>query len=338
MKKRKIFIVMTIVCLLLLSSLSFANRERNIKVWINDFYIMSDVHPFIESDRTFVPIRFIAEELGYTVGWDGENQEVIIIKDETLIKLTIDSKKVSVNDKEILLELPAQLKQSRTFIPLRAITEITGEDIDYNAETHVATIGENFGPDEFYPLKYYSEDDIFITNSKINFVDYIVRYSNGKKVELNSDSEILNLIDEDAEVYEPIDFISEVEEEKQLEDKYYIAPIEEDAFVGTWYRQGLTHKGSTEYYDSYMYIEKIGNNNYKVIRRQLKNNGSDFIIETKGYYDETSNYFVREDHKSIIKATGDYGYNWTWDGGEMHLKEFDYMEDPEDPKTYLKKY
>ncbi len=37
--------------------------------------------PFIVDDRTFVPIRFIAEELGCKVTWDNENRKVIIEKE-----------------------------------------------------------------------------------------------------------------------------------------------------------------------------------------------------------------------------------------------------------------
>ena len=37
-----------------------------------------DVAPFTQNDRTFVPIRFVAENLGYTVGWDEKTQTVTI--------------------------------------------------------------------------------------------------------------------------------------------------------------------------------------------------------------------------------------------------------------------
>ena len=34
--------------------------------------------PRIENGRTFIPVRFVSEMLGYTVTWDGETQEVKI--------------------------------------------------------------------------------------------------------------------------------------------------------------------------------------------------------------------------------------------------------------------
>lgn len=36
--------------------------------------------PMIKDSRTFVPIRFISEQLGYKVDWDGETKTVTITK------------------------------------------------------------------------------------------------------------------------------------------------------------------------------------------------------------------------------------------------------------------
>ena len=38
------------------------------------------VAPEIINDRTYVPIRFVAEELGAVVNWNEETQEVVIEK------------------------------------------------------------------------------------------------------------------------------------------------------------------------------------------------------------------------------------------------------------------
>ena len=38
----------------------------------------NDVAPIIRNNRTMLPARAVAESLGGTVGWDGENQRVIL--------------------------------------------------------------------------------------------------------------------------------------------------------------------------------------------------------------------------------------------------------------------
>lgn len=48
--------------------------------------VKMDVAPYVEksSSRTYVPVRFIAESLGYSVGWDSVNKTVVIIDPDTL--------------------------------------------------------------------------------------------------------------------------------------------------------------------------------------------------------------------------------------------------------------
>lgn len=50
----------------------------NNSMLINGIYKPMDVAPFIQNDRTFVPIRFVAEGLGYNVDWDDLTKEVTI--------------------------------------------------------------------------------------------------------------------------------------------------------------------------------------------------------------------------------------------------------------------
>ena len=43
---------------------------------INDNPVAMDCAPLIVDDRTMVPIRFVSENLGYTVNWDGTAKKV----------------------------------------------------------------------------------------------------------------------------------------------------------------------------------------------------------------------------------------------------------------------
>lgn len=48
--------------------------------------VKMDVVPYIDKalNRTYVPVRFVAESLGYSVGWDAENKTVVIIDPNAL--------------------------------------------------------------------------------------------------------------------------------------------------------------------------------------------------------------------------------------------------------------
>ncbi|MBQ2941530.1 MAG: discoidin domain-containing protein [Clostridia bacterium] len=53
---------------------------ENNRVWVNGIRYTSPVAPRIENGRTFIPLRFVSERLGYTVGWDGATQTITIEK------------------------------------------------------------------------------------------------------------------------------------------------------------------------------------------------------------------------------------------------------------------
>jgi len=77
-----------------------SKKRLTIKLWIgskiaavNGQLFELDVAPFIQGNRTYVPIRFVAEFLGAIVGWDGEKYEITIEADvpwtdEQLAQLT----------------------------------------------------------------------------------------------------------------------------------------------------------------------------------------------------------------------------------------------------------
>lgn len=69
-------IVGVLVTSLLLPSSVFAGQA--IKLVINGTEIKCDVPPQNINGRVLVPARFVAEALGATVEWDGENQAVIV--------------------------------------------------------------------------------------------------------------------------------------------------------------------------------------------------------------------------------------------------------------------
>lgn len=47
---------------------------------LNGAALVIDSLAFIENDRTYTPLRFIAEKLGADIAWNSETQEVIITK------------------------------------------------------------------------------------------------------------------------------------------------------------------------------------------------------------------------------------------------------------------
>jgi len=68
--------------------ISFAVGEKDITIIENGVKTIKnmDVAPFIDTklNRTYIPVRFIAESIGYYVGWDSYEKTVVIINPATL--------------------------------------------------------------------------------------------------------------------------------------------------------------------------------------------------------------------------------------------------------------
>ncbi len=105
----------------------------------------NDVAPKIVNDRTMLPARFIAENLGATVEWDGEKQLVTITgknekQEDVTILITIGSDYAKVNGEDIKLDSPAFVENDRTYTPIRFISENLGATVEWNETEQTVTI------------------------------------------------------------------------------------------------------------------------------------------------------------------------------------------------------
>ena len=87
-----------------------------------------------------VPLRFISEALGEKVNWKSETKTVVI--GDNKASLVIGSKEIDSNGKNIAIDSPAVVKNSRTFVPLRAISEILGAKIEWDGVTKTVKINK----------------------------------------------------------------------------------------------------------------------------------------------------------------------------------------------------
>ncbi|WP_134703422.1 stalk domain-containing protein [Ammoniphilus sp. YIM 78166] len=92
-----------------------------------------DVQPFIDiqSKRTMVPVRFISEALGAEVKWDAQTRIVTLEASGKSIRLKIGDHQAWVNEKQEMLDSKAIIRNDRTFVPLRFISETFGAKVDW---------------------------------------------------------------------------------------------------------------------------------------------------------------------------------------------------------------
>jgi hypothetical protein len=99
-----------------------------------------DAAPEIVAGRTFVPIRFIAEAFGATVDWLPETQGITITLGDHTIGLQIGNSTAVIDGSIISLEAAPYIKNGRTMVPLRVISESFGGDVVWDPALRTITI------------------------------------------------------------------------------------------------------------------------------------------------------------------------------------------------------
>jgi N-acetylneuraminic acid mutarotase len=96
-----------------------------------------DTAPVIVESRTFLPIRYVVEELGAVVDWYASDQKVTIEFGSKTIELWIGKNYASVNGSNLLIDpdnpdvAPFIQDPGRTMMPLRFIAENLGCKVDW---------------------------------------------------------------------------------------------------------------------------------------------------------------------------------------------------------------
>ena len=87
-----------------------------------------------------VPIRFIAETLGFTVDWNEATQTVTMTDGKTTIVLTIGSTTMYINGKAKIMDVAPEISNDRTCVPVRFVAEGFGGVVGWEDATQMVTI------------------------------------------------------------------------------------------------------------------------------------------------------------------------------------------------------
>ncbi|MBE7052676.1 MAG: hypothetical protein E7391_00170 [Ruminococcaceae bacterium] len=144
---KKIISIILSVALILscLGMTSVVLADDTIKVVINGENLNMDQPPVLTEGRTLVPVRAIFEALGAKVEWDDITKTATGVLGETKIEIQINNKVAKVNGKDITLDVPAQIVNSRTLVPVRFISESLGAKVDWDGNTKTVIITTSSG-------------------------------------------------------------------------------------------------------------------------------------------------------------------------------------------------
>lgn len=141
--KRNRLAALPLLLLLGTAASSPALAASPIDVAVNGQYVsFPDEPPYLDpqTDRTMVPVRFVAEELGLGVQWYGQSNEVTLAKKGETIRFQIGQYRAQLNGEMVAFDTPAVIRNNRTMVPLRFIGEAFHAQIDWVAERNLAVV------------------------------------------------------------------------------------------------------------------------------------------------------------------------------------------------------
>ena len=143
MKKR----AMLLTALLTLA-MSVSALADTVRVSVNGEIIdFADQGAEIVEGRTLIPVRGVFDKLDYEIGWDAETKTVKLVKGDSLISIKIGENSLTASGKEIYVDVPAQIINGRTMLPLRAIGEAAGADVFWDGESKLASVVTDYTSD-----------------------------------------------------------------------------------------------------------------------------------------------------------------------------------------------
>ena len=143
---KKLFTI--VLALTLAFSCVSAFAENSITVLLDGEAIEFDVQPQIINSRTMVPMRAIFTALGAQVDWVEEHRLIVAAKGANIITMMIDAPVMHIGNiesneqKTIELDSPPVIVDSRTLVPVRAISDALGVKVDWDATTRTVILGE----------------------------------------------------------------------------------------------------------------------------------------------------------------------------------------------------
>ena len=112
---------------------------KNICFWVGSRLYHADgvekefeAHPYIKHGRTYLPVRFVAENLGAEVEWNAENGVATIRSEEAVIVISDRSNIISINGKCTKMDVCPEISNGRMMCPIRYISEALNCDVQWD--------------------------------------------------------------------------------------------------------------------------------------------------------------------------------------------------------------
>jgi beta-lactamase class A len=125
-----------------ISKIVYDHQDNLVKINLlfNGFPLKTDTSPLVKNNTVLVPLRFIAQAINAKINWDGSTNTATLIKSEKYVSLRTGVPTATVNGNNIALSTPAEIKNGRTMVPLRFISEALGATVLWDNNTKTVSI------------------------------------------------------------------------------------------------------------------------------------------------------------------------------------------------------
>lgn len=107
-----------------------------------------DTKPYIKGGRTMLPLRYIAEALGYRVAWISETRTAVIMDIGLRVEIPVDSNFIIVNGVKYTSDVKPDMRNNRIMLPIaniaRSLGLKDGKDILWDEANRQVTLIRNF--------------------------------------------------------------------------------------------------------------------------------------------------------------------------------------------------
>ena len=187
LKKKIISIAAVVAITATIGSGCVLAKSNDITVTYDGENISFDVQPEIVDDRVMVPMRTIFETFGAKVKWDSDTQTITAKKKSKTIQMTIGSNDMTKNDETYSSDVAPIIEDGRTLVPIRAISDMLGLDVEWNEKNNTVTITtpqddeDNSWKDNTGTIDL---DNVEVTGDGISVSDNVITISKGGDFEV----------------------------------------------------------------------------------------------------------------------------------------------------------
>ncbi|MGV3615035.1 MAG: stalk domain-containing protein [Fimbriimonas sp.] len=96
--------------------------------------------PAYINGRVLVPLRGVFEQMGASVNWRPATRTVTARKGDKDVRLRIGERTASIDGQPVTMDVPAQIIDGSTMVPIRFLSESLGADVSWNSSERLVMI------------------------------------------------------------------------------------------------------------------------------------------------------------------------------------------------------